>query len=208
MQSRETAALTELELDALGEISNIAMARAATSLRKLVGKEILLSVPTVEVLPREAAVRIISKAENSNMVAVRQDFDGTFTGRVLLIFPEASSFELVRVVIGRQLTLEDVIELEEDALAETGNIVLNSWVATMANLLRQSLKVSLPIVIHHESQKLFESAGFSTSTVLFLHIRFHISGKNIEGYVAMVMDVQSLDALRQLVATFITAASD
>jgi hypothetical protein len=65
-------------------------------------------------------------------VAVRQDFSGVFSGRALLIFPEASSLELVRVVVGRQLALEDIVDLEDEALAETGNIILNSWVATIA----------------------------------------------------------------------------
>jgi chemotaxis protein CheC len=53
-----------------------------------------------------------------------------------LIFPEASSLELVRVVVGRQLSLEDIVNLEDEVLAETGNIILNSWVATIANLLQ------------------------------------------------------------------------
>jgi len=52
-------------------------------------------------------------------VAIRQDFTGAFSGRALLIFPEASSLELVRVVVGRQLSLEDIVNLEDEALAET-----------------------------------------------------------------------------------------
>ena len=44
--------LTELERDALGEVSNIAMARAANSLRQMIEHEVLLSVPSVESCPR------------------------------------------------------------------------------------------------------------------------------------------------------------
>ena len=44
--------LTELERDALGEVSNIAMARAANSLRQMVEHEVLLSVPAVEICRR------------------------------------------------------------------------------------------------------------------------------------------------------------
>ena len=72
------------------------------------------------------------KSKNPKLVAIRQDFSGAFSGRALLIFPEASSLELVRVVVGRQLSLEDIVNLEDEALAETGNIILNSWVATIA----------------------------------------------------------------------------
>ena len=41
--------LTELERDALAELANIGVSRAAANLRKMVGKQVLLSVPSVEV---------------------------------------------------------------------------------------------------------------------------------------------------------------
>ena len=40
-------ALDELELDALSELVNIGVSRAAASLRTMIGQEILLSVPSV-----------------------------------------------------------------------------------------------------------------------------------------------------------------
>jgi chemotaxis protein CheC len=43
------AALTELERDALREIANIAMARAASSVRQMIEHQVLLSVPAVEI---------------------------------------------------------------------------------------------------------------------------------------------------------------
>lgn len=42
--------LTELERDALAELANIGVSRAAASLRKMVGQQVLLSVPSVEVV--------------------------------------------------------------------------------------------------------------------------------------------------------------
>ena len=45
-------------------------------------------------------------------------------------------------MVGRALTLEDIVDLEDEALAETGNIILNSWVATLANLLKRGLEVT------------------------------------------------------------------
>src|SRR6185295_6333904 len=136
MTAPQTAPLTELERDALGELSNIAMARAASSLRQMVEHEVLLSVPTVEILSREDATTVVAKS-GAKLVAVRQEFKGAFAGRALLIFPEASSLELVRAVVGKQLSVEDIIDLEDESLAETGNIILNSWVATIANLLKR-----------------------------------------------------------------------
>ncbi|HEY2230618.1 MAG TPA: chemotaxis protein CheX [Xanthobacteraceae bacterium] len=199
--------LSDLERDALGEISNVAMARAANSLRQMVEHEVLLSVPAVEIISRDAATQIVKKPDNPPLVAVRQDFSGAFSGSALLIFPETRSLELVRAVVGRELALEDIVNLEDEALAETGNIILNSWVATIANLLRRGLKMSLPIVVRGNSGELFAGVEMEKSLVLFLHIRFEISKKEIRGFVALLMDIPSIDELRLLIADFVTSVT-
>jgi chemotaxis protein CheC len=43
----------------------------------------------------------------------------------------------------------------------------------------------------------------SQNLVLFLHIKFEISKKEIRGYVALLMDIPSIDELRLLMADFI-----
>ncbi len=193
--------LTELERDALAELSNIAMAKAANSLRQMIQNEVLLSVPSVDILTGAAAAELVAKPDNPKLVAVRQDFAGAFSGRALLIFPERNSLELVRAVVGRELRLEDIDDLEDEALAETGNIILNSWIATIANQLKSGLKMSLPTVVRGDSGQMFESA--SSGLVLFLHIKFEIRQKEIGGYVALLMDIPSLAELRSLIAGFV-----
>jgi len=206
MASRQLTPLSELEQDTLAELSNMAMARAANSLRQMIKHQVELSVPRVEIVSKETATRLIAKPTNATLVAIRQDFTGAFSGRALLIFPESSSLELVRVVVGSQLPLEDIVNLEDEALAETGNIILNSWVATIANLLKSGLKMSLPTVVRGDSSQMFKSDE-SQSLVLFLHIKFEISTKEIRGYVALIMDIPSVEGLRALIADFIANAT-
>jgi len=206
MASDAFVPLTDLERDALAELSNIAMARASNSLRQMIQHEVLLAVPSVEILTNVAAAKLVANPDNPKLVVVRQDFVGAFSGRALLIFPESNSLELVRAVVGRELPLEDIVDLEDEALAETGNIILNSWVATIANLLKSALKMSLPVVIRGDGQHMFES--HVSSLVLFLHIKFEIRQKQIGGYVALLMDIPSLDQLRSLIAEFIGSVTD
>jgi chemotaxis protein CheC len=203
MTTEDVTALTDLERDALGEIANIAMARAAASLRQMVHHQVLLSVPTVEILSTEAAAQIVGAPDNRSLVAVRQDFNGAFSGRALLIFPEANSLELVRAVVGRPLSLEDIVDLEDEALAETGNIILNSWVATIANLLKRNLQMSLPVVVRGDGKDVLAVGESARNSVLFLRIRFEISHKEIQGYIALLMDIPSIEELRSLVADFV-----
>ena len=76
---------------------------------------------------------------------------------------------MVRVVVGRALTPEDIVDLEDEALAETGNIILNSWVATLANLLKRGLKMSLPVVVRGDGRHIFETAGQQQSNLVLFY---------------------------------------
>jgi chemotaxis protein CheC len=203
MRTEQLTALTELERDALGEIANIAMGRAANSIRTMVGHQVLLSVPAVEIVPKEAAAQIVGTPDNRILVAVRKDFTGAFSGRALLIFPESSSLELMRAVVGRSLSLEDVVGFKDEALAEIGNVILNNWVATIANLLKRSLPTSLPVVIRGDGKRVFEVEDSTTTFVLFLRIKFEINQFQMEGYVALLMEIPSILELRSLVAEFV-----
>jgi chemotaxis protein CheC len=196
--------LSELELDALGELVNIGVSRAAASLGTMVGEQVLLSVPSVMLVSRSRAAELISASRLDLLVAVRQAFHGDVSGRALLIFPEKNSLELVRAVAGEELSLEDILELEHEALAEIGNIILNACIATVANLLQRSLTMSLPEIVRGTSDGLFDlSVSLAEDVVLFVHINFSFKGRQVVGYVAMVMDFASLASLKQLVADVI-----
>jgi chemotaxis protein CheC len=197
--------LSELQRDALTEIVNIGVSRSAAALRKMVGDHVLLSVPSIEVITQSAAALLIGEREGSELVAVRQEFSGAFAGRALLIFPQSNSLELVRAVVGEDVSPGDLAEMEQEALAETGNIILNGCLGSMANMLQKSLSLSLPEVLHGDGGRLFQltDRDFSDNLVLFLYINFSIRDRNIRGYIAMLMDLPSLDALKALIDGFI-----
>ena len=199
------ALLSELQLDALTELVNLGVSKAAANLREMVGAQVHLSVPTVELVTRGRAIAILAERESNNLVAVHQVFEGDIGGRALLIFPETKSLELVRAITGGDLPLEDIIELEQEALAETGNVLLNSCLATIANMLHRSLKMSLPEVLRGNAATFFSVAPQPEAgdVVMFLYITFAVRERDISGYIAMIMDMPSLTALTHLLDEFI-----
>ena len=76
--------------------------------------------------------------------------------------------------MGAEHSLEDVIDLEQEALAETGNIILNACLATIANVLRKPMRMSLPSVIRGDGDTMFEREARRTrrSGAVSLH-RLH-----------------------------------
>jgi chemotaxis protein CheC len=210
MNDTSEVILSDLELDALTELVNLGVSRAATNLALMVRDEVLLSVPKVALLTRQEAIRTLSARESKHLVAVHQLFEGDITGRALLIFPEEQSLELVRSVVGSDLSLEEIIELEQEALAETGNVILNSCLATIANSLESNLKISLPEVLRGESSRFFslEPPPAGGTTILFVYINFAVRSRDIDGYIAMMMDMPSLAALQELLVALIRRTSE
>jgi len=197
--------LNELQLDALTEMVNIGVNRAAAGLREMVGEQVHLSVPKVTLVSRDSAIATLAATEASSLVGIHQVFEGDIIGRALLIFPDTKSLELVRAVAGGELSLEEIIELEHEALAEIGNIILNGCLATIANLLQRNLKMSLPEILRGEPALFFnlEPPPEAGDVVMFLYINFALRNRDIGGYIAMIMDMPSLSALRLLLREFI-----
>jgi chemotaxis protein CheC len=196
--------LSDLEQDALAEIANMGVSRAAASLRQMVGEQVLLSVPAVKIVSRQEAARLVEKGGPPKLIAVQQSFEGPFSGRAMLIFPQAQSLELVRSIVGDEHSLEDVIDLEEEALAETGNVILNACLATIANVLRRTMRMTLPSVVRGDGATLFEvGSGTDGDLVLFLYIDFTIKSRDIHGFITLLMDLPSITALKDIVRDFI-----
>lgn len=203
--SAHSIELDELELDALTELVNIGVSRAAASLRKMVNRQVTLSVPSVEIITRKSAAALIGQRESELLIAVQQQFEGPFSGRALLIFPESNGLSLVRAIVGEDMGEADLIDMKDEALAETGNVILNGCLGSMANMLQHTLNMSLPDVRRGDSDLLFEVPGSARedSFVLFLYINFSVQERDIRGYIAMIMDLPSLEKLKLLISNFI-----
>lgn len=199
--SSTTLQLNELELDALAELVNIGVANAAVRLRDMVGEEVVLTVPAISTVSPDQAAEMIGGARVGELVAVEQLFEGEVSGRALLIFPEANSLELVRAVVRDQMPAAEVADLAPEALCETGNVVLQACLGTIANMLERTLSLAVPTLVRGRAQDLFPRAA--KSTVLFVYINFSIRGRRIRGYIALLMDLPSLSALKDLVDQFI-----
>jgi chemotaxis protein CheC len=197
--------LTELERDALTEVINIGVSRAAKNLSRMVKDQVHLSVPRTEIMTRDRAVEWLSRRENSSLVAVGQDFRGSFSGQALLIFPQKTSLELVRSILDDTLSLEEIVDLEQEALAEIGNVVLNGCLVVMANMLKESLNMSLPRVMRGSSQVVLLGADEEDpgEMVLFLTIDFAVRARSINGYIALLMDLPSITAIKTLIRRYL-----
>ena len=161
------------EHDAITELVNITMGRAAASLNDLLQATIHLSVPTVELTePSEFSVAL-SNLQNDEFACVCQDFDDNLAGTAALILPPDSALKLIEVLVGDQYTPESLDSIRVGTLNEIGNIVINALMGVLANLLDQPLRFSLPYFAEGNPSKVLglEPANSANTETAMLLIR-------------------------------------
>ena len=197
--------LNALELDALTEIFNHGVGQAARSLSELAREEVCLTVPKVHELSKRDITDRLDAQGADRVCAVRQAFTGEINTEALLMFPVKQSLQLVQLMVGDDVPLEQLSEMEQESLAEIGNILLNSVVASVADLLRIEFEGSLPSVEMGRSTEVLCPDGDFDNLVLSLHINFEIASRQIQGYLVFLLDVASGDLLERKLANFLGA---
>jgi chemotaxis protein CheC len=195
--------LNELELDALAELFNLGVGQAADALSQLAGESVQLSIPEVQLLPKAEVVRRLGEAGDRRVSAVRQGFHGEIVTDALLMFPAEQSLQLVQIMVGDAVPLDQLDEMEQEALAEIGNILLNSVVASVGNALGIDFDGSLPEVELGVLSDVLLANESVTEPLLSLQVRFEIASRSIVGHLAFLLDIQSSGRLEEKVAAFI-----
>jgi chemotaxis protein CheC len=195
--------LTELELDALTEVFNLGVGQAAHALSQIAGESVELSVPRVTSATRQILAQRMEGQGCQRLCAVRQGFTGVMETDALLMFPVDQSLLLVQMMVGGDVPLEQLGEMEKDALAEVGNILLNGLVGSMADVLHMKFEGTLPEVEQGSAMEVLGSGKNFTETVLNLEVDFDIAAREIRGFIAFILDVKSVNYLKERLSQFL-----
>jgi chemotaxis protein CheC len=189
--------LTELHLDALSEVFNVGAGRAAASLSDIVGDEVRLSVPSVEIRKSSEIDFAVIGMQSEKFGAVHQTFSGSFEAEAILLFTEAHALEIVRDMMGSQISIEDLAEFEQEAMCELGNIILNACLSAMADMLNIPLNCSLPDYSVATTEEIFRrmSDDVDQPYILLLHIDLAIERRHSEGHLIFLLSSTSLKDL-------------
>lgn len=201
--------LEALEQDALTEIFSIGVGIAADAIYQMVGEHVPLSVPVIELTSQQGARKHYLARESRQLCAIRQTYEGEFDTDAILMFPQESSHELARMMVGSDLPAEQLAEMAQDAMAELGNIILNAVISNLASSLKMSLEGTLPVVGVINADTMFsprvghQGEGQDAAPVLALMIDFELSAKRVSGYLAFLLDEQSSHKLIERLSHYI-----
>jgi chemotaxis protein CheC len=185
--------------DAIREIINIGIGRAAATLSELIGTRIEMAVPRVR-------VRMLDDGDEPDVcppagpeVAIIQDFRGDISGRSALILPHASGLRLAQL-LGEVAEPVDELDLEMSGiLTEVGNIMLNSVLGAMANLIGTRLVYSVPHFHGARPVDWLSSVTQAPRSLLTADADFWVRQHSIHGSLLLAMQARGLEALLEAI---------
>jgi chemotaxis protein CheC len=131
---------TDLQLDGLKEIVNIGGGNAATSISKLLAQPITMNVPEVAVLDYQTLYDQIME-EDKEVYAVISSVTGTFNGVFLFVLSNEAAQQLSQLMM-----TEATEEMKQSLISELANIIFNSFLRAIGQVLSVELIASLPMV--------------------------------------------------------------
>jgi chemotaxis protein CheC len=197
--------LTELQTDALAEMFNVGAGHAAASLSEIVGDEVQLSIPHISFCRRDELGSSLGALTSERLGAVSQEFSGAFTINASLLFTEDKALEIVREMLGSQVSVDDLPEFEQEAMCELGNIILNACMASISEMLGVEMQSTLPqYIVNRMDVVLSElNADLSQPVIMVLHIDLTIEKRETHGALVFLLSSASFHELIAAVDKFL-----
>lgn len=140
--SASDAVLTDAERDAIGEISNICMGTAATTLYSLVNQKVTITTPTVSICTWDDLVSDYEKP----CVFITISYKEGIEGNNVLILREDDVKVITDLMMGGDGTnlVDELTDLHLSAICEAMNQMMGSSATSLSSMLGQKIDISPP----------------------------------------------------------------
>ncbi len=199
--------LTREERLVLQELVNISFGDAGAELEEVLGINVEINTPDVEVITEEVdlADYLLERAHhNCSFLLVEQCFWGDFSGVALMFLPQRCGASLVSDLCwfdsGRYESAS-IEMLEQGAILEVGNILTGVCVGKIAEL--------LGTIVGYSPPRMRNGTEFDVDSEVsvILQTCFHCVGQEVEGRLFIAPDNRSLDWLRSAVSGYVELIS-
>ena len=194
--------LTDAEKDAIGEISNISMGTAATTLFSLVNQRVVITTPVVEYATWKDIVNIYDKPCVFIQIYYKEGLDGNN----ILILKEKDVKIIADLMMGGDGTNIDgeLSELHLSAISEAMNQMMGSAATSISSMLEKKVSITPPIasVVDLDEHVSGENiADFLRGSFVKVSFRMEI-GDLVD---SVLMQLYPFDFARNLYSQFVKA---
>ena len=196
--------INAFETDALGELFNVGLHRAAASLSEITGQRILVDMPRIAICPINEIEDRLADLVGGEVATVHQGFGGAVAGDAVLLLEQENAALLTKLMTDGDAGVGGRLDQSaREVLAEVGNIVLGACLSGFGDMLQTPVSFSVPR-IHIESLKtILRSLRVESTEVQYAVIaatRFRLSELAIDGYLVVAVGAKSLARISRALA--------
>lgn len=185
-----------LRFDALQEVVNIGGGHAATSLSKMIGRPVDMDVPFVELISYEEVYKNI-QSDDTIVKAVLSELMGKKYGVFLFVIDPEDADKVAHMLLPDQTDMSE--ELIDSALKELSNILFQSFLQAVVQLIDKPLIASLPVMTTDLFGSILSSVYMQqeqySDELFIIKNNFYSLGHKIEGSLYFVPKPQALELL-------------
>lgn len=190
-----SATISQMERDIIGEVGNISMSQAATTLSEILGHKVHITTPKVSL----KSIRQVLDAAVKPKIVTSIGFKKGLTGNNLLLMDAQDSVVIANLMMGGdgQVTSTELTELELSAVGEAMNQMMGSSATAMATMLGRMIDI-LPPEVHLISDKVNLNADIGIGNIHsdVCLIAFQLE---VEGILqSEIMQVFTMDAVKEI----------
>ncbi|SDF41263.1 CheC, inhibitor of MCP methylation [Limimonas halophila] len=191
--------LSEDQADALQEVTNVAMGRAARSLSTLLDTFVTLAVPRVQVVDAANAAEAVQETAHlpGTVTAVRQAFFHGLRGEALTLFAPGGGHNVADLL---GLDADDADQPPEDEiLIETSNILVGAILSGLGEQLDTQFSYTPPSVFAKNTpmDRVLDPGDLEWTTALLVEVTFTLESRNFVCHVLVLLAEDSIAVIRQ-----------
>lgn len=188
--------LPQVDLDALTELFNVGLHRAAASLSDLTQQRIIVEPTRLFICPIEEMEEKLLVLCDGDLATVHQIFSGAVAGDAILLIEYEKAATLTRLMTSNEVALHGRLdESAREVLAEIGNIVLSACLSAFGDMLRVTVQFAVPRIRVESVKSILQSLRVETQEMHYAMVattRFRLAEQQVEGYLVVVVGVRSL----------------
>lgn len=196
--------LSDLEKDALGEIGNISMGSAATSLSALLGHKVNITTPTVKIV----TMKIIKDSYPMPYLMVEVTYTVGINGSNILAIQSTDAAIIADLMMGGDGTNPDpnLGEIQMSAVGESMNQMMGAVATSLSTMFNKKIDISPPIVTFIDLGKddIVTEMAKSTEKVACISFRMEVEGL-ID---SEIMQILPLPVAQELVSALMGGSMD
>ena len=193
--------LNSFETDALTELFNVGLHRAAASLSEITGQRIVVDPPKLWIVRAEDAEAQLRTLLSGELAAVHQVFGGAVAGDAALLIEQDKAAELARMVTHGGAAGDGRLDQSaREVLAELGNVVLGACLSGFGDMLDVPVSFYVPTIRIDSLRSVLHSLMSESTDTQFAVIvatQFRVSGLEVNGYLIVAVGSKSLQRINK-----------